>query len=270
MDFISLIDNIRNNKNMGMFGGFVPYKPSELDLDFCALLRRLPLYYDIEVSGQRYIVTHSWLVYSNGDTCININYDNSRVFHVSDIDSCDSDCSIWDRAYSTKFTPVGLHVIHGHTIVSSKSKYGSVLSPINNICKIGDNINVDCGCFIGAYGGGNLAAYRIEDGKEFYVNDIDHMYDSCIEMTDRINSLHNEDFEPWMLYLCCNRLKNGILMHKDLKYVDLIYKGFMDRYGLDCSINPKNSDDNMECILQYSRLRSRLLRYSTDKYPLYL
>lgn len=145
----------------------------ELKLKFKEIYETLPLYYEIISNGRKYIVTHSWIVYNNdmgyrGEECIykeNISEQFSfwdRDFSVDDYSYCSN---------SNSYT-----IIHGHTITGFiRDTKTALYNPTYKIYKIGDyNINVDCGAFLTPIFGGNLAAYRIEDGEEFYAYD-DHM-----------------------------------------------------------------------------------------------
>lgn len=75
--------------------------------------------------------------------------------------------SIWDRRHSVAAHPTNCRVIHGHTITSGGYYKVEQKGAQNRIIRLGEtNVNVDCSCFMGLGTGGNLAAFRLEDGEE--------------------------------------------------------------------------------------------------------
>lgn len=145
----------------------------ELKLKFKEIYDTLPLYYEIVENDRRYIVTHSWIVYNN-----EIGYMGEEHIYKEQISE---QFSFWDRDfsmddYSYCSNSNSYTIIHGHTITGFiRDTKTALYNPTYKIYKVNDyNINVDCGAFLTPIFGGNLAAYRIEDGKEFYAYD-DHM-----------------------------------------------------------------------------------------------
>ena len=145
----------------------------ELKLKFKEIYNTLPLYYEIIANDRKYIVTHSWIVYNN-----EIGYKGEEHIYKEQISE---QFSFWDRDFSVDdysycSNSNSYTIIHGHTITGViRDTKSALYNPTYKIHKIGDyNINVDCGAFLTPIFGGNLAAYRIEDGKEFYAYD-DHM-----------------------------------------------------------------------------------------------
>lgn len=145
----------------------------ELKLKFKEIYETLPLYYEIIENDRKYLVTHSWIIYNN-----DMGYAGEEYINKDDVSEqlsfWDRDFSIDDNSYSCNSN--SYTIIHGHTITGFIRDLKSALyNPTYKIYKIGDyNINIDCGAFLTPIFGGNLAAYRIEDGKEFYAYD-DHM-----------------------------------------------------------------------------------------------
>lgn len=171
----------------------------ELKLKFKEIYDTLPLYYEIIENDRKYIITHSWIVYNN-----EIGYMGEEHIYKEQISEqfsfWDRDCSVDDYSYcsnSNSYT-----IIHGHTITGFIRDTNSALyNPTYKIYKVNDyNINVDCGAFLTPILGGNLAAYRIEDGKEFYAYDDHIQLCSIVELNNdkEYSSLHFNKFA--MLY----------------------------------------------------------------------
>lgn len=121
------------------------------------VIRKQPLYYDIEVNNKKYIITHSWLVDNDGHNCI------------SYPEQANIDLSIYDRAK----TVVGwlsddeVTVIHGHTPTVARDCVVRGAVPGKVWVKDG-NVNIDCGSALTLFNGGNLGAYCIETGESVY------------------------------------------------------------------------------------------------------
>lgn len=127
-------------------------------------IRTLPLFLEVEAGGFRNIITHSWLCDERGNSVI---ADDGSIGEGYDVKS-----SVWDREHSIEDSPSGCRVIHGHTITSCECYRSEHMGVQNRIVFRGEtNVNVDCGCFMGLANGGNLAAFRLEDGAEFYAFD---------------------------------------------------------------------------------------------------
>lgn len=143
-----------------------------LFLDFYDVLKSMPLYYRFSLKDKDYIVTHSWLI------------DRYRVdvFHKEFNWNCPDDyTSMWDRNYSTYSEErAGEHpiIIHGHTPTLGKNDIAKTgIRPLARIMHVtGSNINVDCCAFRSPMLGGNLAAYRCDDGAEFYAYEDSDFY----------------------------------------------------------------------------------------------
>ena len=143
------------------------------------IVLKFPLMIELNVNGKDYIITHSWLLDAN---------DNGIGCEGFNKDTINAQMSIWDREYSWRntdeFYPDDMPIIiHGHTTTNHHMKAKDFIgSPYSKIMKLGEhNINVDCGAARGVMYGGNLAAYRIEDGAEFYAYD-DNMYQYMLDV----------------------------------------------------------------------------------------
>lgn len=126
-------------------------------------LEDMSLYEKFEVDNQKFIVTHSWL--------INKDYEAADLRKIEK-DELSVQFSVWDRWHSNNKVegkegmPI---VIHGHTPTLGKQDvFEKGCRALARIKKEGShNINVDCCAFYSPMRGGNLAAYRCEDGAEF-------------------------------------------------------------------------------------------------------
>ena len=143
-----------------------------------ALIESMPLYVNFTVDGQEFLVTHSWL------------WDEAEhSLGMKDFDRNNLDVyrSVWDRHFSVnemeyeEEIPI---VIHGHTPTLGKNDIWTegcrALARIHKVTE--KNIDVDCCAFYSPLRGGNLAAYRCEDGAEFYAyeeNDFYKLVDRC-------------------------------------------------------------------------------------------
>lgn len=192
------------------------------DIDYDKLvniLRKLPVSYEVEVDGFKNIITHSWLVErSHGGISI--------------------EDSVWDRTYSLYEDPKNFRVIHGHTIVSSRCmNHTDNKFTLNKIIKINDNnIDIDCGCFLGLHCGGNLAAYCIELDKVVYA----YTQDDMIEYTESICEEYS--LNPASLLLASSMLPPKVFFSlKDDKIVQYVINNF----SLELGVNVDSINDNL-------------------------
>ncbi len=181
----------------------------EIMREFAEKLGRLPLYHEYIIHGVRNIVTHSWLV-DRGYVPYFIGADTDGGYDIRE--------SIWDRQWSLSCDPKEVRVIHGHTIVVSKcvdypEKYSNIAT---RIYKMGNNINVDCGCFMGLANRGNLAAFRLEDDEVFYAYSDDDVVEAC----KRLAVLSNGELKDYEIFMACARDPWILLKRTDHGYIN--------------------------------------------------
>ena len=197
----------------GRFGMLMNVFPDENQVEiqraFAEKLGRLSLYHEYMIHGVRNIVTHSWLV----------DRKYQPYFTGEDTDGgYDMEGSIWDRQWSLSCDPKEVRVIHGHTIVVSKrvnnpDKYYNIAT---RIYKNGNNINVDCGCFMGLANRGNLAAIRLEDDEVFYAYSDDEVVEEC----KRLAVLSNGELKDYEIFMACAREPWILLKRTDHAYIN--------------------------------------------------
>lgn len=117
-------------------------------------MENLPLYKDLNVNGQRYIIAHAW-------ASPNLKHTSRMTF-------------LWFREVSEDFYGVITYtdensiLIHGHTPTIFFPRYDLPDETSGKVFINGNGINIDCGC---AYRTrtSNLAAIRLEDKKIIYL-----------------------------------------------------------------------------------------------------
>lgn len=212
-------------------------------------LRKLPLYRQVEAGGFRNIITHSWVCDAAGNTAIEDDGSIREDFSINE--------SVWDRCHSVQDRPASCRVIHGHTITSSSYYDASQKGVRNRIVRLGDtNINIDCGCFMGLSNGGNLAAFCLEDGMEFYAYDSEDAQAEYRELA----RLSKEPYKlkDYQIFLVCNPLKETVVFQDDSPFTKYTLERLTGDYGLDCSDRETFS---RECR-DYMRWWSRCVRRS--------
>ncbi len=182
----------------------------EIQRQFADKLGKLPLYHEYTVHGIRNIVTHSWLVDRNRRPYF-VGEDTDGGYNVEG--------SIWDRHWSLRCDPEDVRVIHGHTIVVSQlvtldPDKGSHIA--NRVCRYGNNINVDCGCFMGVANRGNLAAVRLEDDAIFYAYTDEDVVEECKRLAARSDGAL-KDHE---IFISCARYPISLLARTDHAYIN--------------------------------------------------
>ncbi len=188
---------------------FPDEKRLEIQKAFAEKLGRLPLYHEYTIHGVRNIVTHSWLV----------DRKYQPYFIGEDTDGgYDIEGSIWDRQWSLSCDPKEVRVIHGHTIVVSgrvdnPDKYNNIAT---RIYKNGNNVNVDCGCFMGLANRGNLAAFRLEDDEVFYAYSDDDVVEEC----KRLAVLSKGELKAHEIFVACAREPWILLKRTDHAYIN--------------------------------------------------
>ena len=110
-------------------------------------LKEFSLYEELTVCGKEYLLVHAGL---------------GGYLPGKDIEEYSLDELVWSRAeYDIQYYP-DKYVITGHTPtqgISGNSKPGYIFRKNNHIA-------IDCGCYIP---GGRLAAFCLDNGKEYYV-----------------------------------------------------------------------------------------------------
>lgn len=151
----------------------------ELFYNFYKKLKDMSMYFNFNTKDfntgeyKDFYVTHSWIVDKN----------NNGIWDEEfNWDAFDSMSSMWDRSYSVdsvlKFKESDATIVHGHTpnLGRCNPKVKGI-KPLTRIIHVNEkNINVDCCAFRSPMLGGNLAAYRCEDGAEFYAYDDNDFY----------------------------------------------------------------------------------------------
>ena len=194
LDRINLYQQSDRNSNSDMdwaFLAILPESEEEKYIRSCypqlkALIERMPLYETFTAEGQAFLVTHSWLWDKSEHPLSAKNFDWNHL---------DNYRSVWDRHFSVnemeyeEEIPV---VIHGHTPTLGKHDIWTegcrALARIQKVTE--KNIDVDCCAFYSPLRGGNLAAYRCEDGAEFYAYEENDFY----ELVDRCWDKYAEEF----------------------------------------------------------------------------
>lgn len=149
-----------------------------LFLKFYHIIKGLPLYIGICIRDKEtgvwknIYVTHSWIVDRDGLSVWD------KEFNC---DYIDDHASMWDRYYSMigeVWKDATASIIHGHTPTLGRNHhYETGIRPLAKIMNRNEmNINIDCCAFRGPMLGGNLAAYRCDDGAEFYAYEDSDFY----------------------------------------------------------------------------------------------
>jgi len=263
-------DSIMEEMNR-MFGGYCASsgqrsKASIYYEPLLKILQQFPLYVELNVNDTDYIITHSWLVDSND---IGIGYEGFNK------DTVNMRMSIWDREYSwrscddecPKDMPI---VIHGHTITKYHMKAKDFIgSPYCKIVKLGNhNINIDCGAAMSVVHGGNLAAYRIEDGAEFYSYDNSaYEYMSKLWKEDKQRAYDVNDYELVFMGALNHALFDDVL--------SVVEKGGFNNEIIDNAVNKvikmcghgeySKEEVAMEYMLYTNRIDNRA-RFHTNKF----
>lgn len=189
-------------------------------------IRALPLYLEVEAGGFRNIITHSWLCDKWGNSVI---ADDGSIGEDYDIKS-----SVWDREHSIEDNPGGCRVIHGHTITSCECYKAEQMGVQNRIIFQGDtNVNVDCGCFMGLANGGNLAAFRLEDGAEFYAFDINDAIAEYRELAEL--SCDQYKLRDYQIFMVCNPFREKVFLYDSSDYTKYILDSVTSELQLDYS-----------------------------------
>ncbi len=136
------------------------------------LINSMPLFYEFETGGKKYIITHSWLLDWDGAPI------GSKEFRKEFISQR---YSIWDRKWSVtdwEYTGDMPCIIHGHTpTLGDGDKFMDGVNALARIRHVSSkNINIDCCAFFSPMRGGNLAAYCCEDGREIYAYEEEDFY----------------------------------------------------------------------------------------------
>lgn len=188
------------------------------------VIRQLPLYKEVQAGGYRNIITHSWICDKYENTAITKGGKINEDYSIK--------ASVWDRNYSVTDRPTGCRVIHGHTITSGSCYEMEQRGAWNRIIRQGEtNVNVDCGCFTGLSNGGNLAAFRLEDGMEFYAydrNDAIAEYKELAELSTEAYKL-----KDYQIFIACNPLREAVLFQDDSDYTKYARESFISDYGPD-------------------------------------
>ncbi len=189
------------------------------------IIRTLPLFLEVEAGGFQNIITHSWLCDAFGNTVI---ADDGRIGENYSVDE-----SLWDRDHSITDVPGGCRVIHGHTITSCEC-YKEKRRVQNRIVSQGStNVNVDCGCFMGLANGGNLAAFRLEDGAEFYAYDFD---DAIAEYRELARLSYGPyELKDYQIFMVCNPFRERFFLHDNSDYTKYVLDILKRDMGLDYS-----------------------------------
>lgn len=154
-----------------------------------------PLYYEVVVNDNKYIITHSWLIDEFGNDCT-CNPKDAELMN-----------SIYDRGHSIVELSGGNgnKIIHGHTptLIKDCIVRGAT---IGKVWEKQGNINVDCGSFLTLFSGGNLGAYCIETGESVYALTEQEQCDLIIKIYKSIEGnlygeLSKSDYEYYMEYL---------------------------------------------------------------------
>lgn len=225
----------------------------EIQEAFARKLGGLPLYYEYDIHGVKNIVTHSWLMDRRG----------AAYFCGEETDGgYDIESSIWDRQYSLCCDPKEVRLIHGHTIVSTKriNNPDKSYNIINRIYKNGNNINIDCGCFMGLANRGNLAAIRLEDDKVFYAYSDEDVVEECRKLAE-VSKGELKDYE---IFIACAREPAILLRRTDNEYINACRETLLAESGI------KDAEDYAFCFdwLQDKKAlcRSKMKRlYKEDK-----
>lgn len=202
----------------------------------------MPLYYRFEVDDREYIVTHSWLI---------DRHEYPIGMAEFDIDNLDKKFSVWDRCFSTEWTEYEVDiptVIHGHTPTLGRNSQDDFkvkgVKPLAKIQHVSDkNINIDCCAFRSPMLGGNLAAYRCEDGREFYAYEDDEFYklaDLWAENTD----FDNVGFDKY-----------------EYMFLVLFYKNY---HLLKTDVNELKFD-NDEAKEAYNKMKEMYIKYTKER-----
>lgn len=222
---------------------------------FAQKLGKLPLYHEYLIHGVRNVVTHSWL------------WDRSDHPYFTDEETdggYNIEGSIWDRHMSLYYDPKEVRVIHGHTIVISKRvknphKESSIAT---RIFKYGNNINVDCGCFMGLANRGNLAALRLEDNAEFYAYSDEDVVEEC----KRLAALSEGRLKDYQIFIACARYPLKLLERTDHEYINECRENLLAEQGTK-GIDVVN-DSSFENWMEWNRTcyREKMMQlYKQDK-----
>ena len=187
--------------------------------------RTLPLFLECEAGGFKNIITHSWLCDASGNS---VPADDGRVG-----EDCSVETSLWDRVHSITDIPVGCRVIHGHTITSC-SCYGIEQRKVQSRIAFqgATNVNVDCGCFMGLANGGNLAAFRLEDGAEFYAYDFNDVIAECRELARLSRDPYR--LEDYQIFMVCNPFREQVFLYDNSDYTKYALDSVIRDLGIDC------------------------------------
>ncbi|MCM1026018.1 MAG: metallophosphoesterase [Roseburia sp.] len=185
--------------------------------DITKKIRTLPLFRRVEAGGFTNIITHSWLCDEAGRSAIAEDGSVREDYSIRE--------SLWDREHSIKDIPGSCRVIHGHTITSS-SCYGEKRRGAQSkiLFQGAANVNVDCGCFMGLANGGNLAAFRLEDGAAFYAYDLE----DAVAVYEELAQLSQEPYalRDYQIFLACNPLREQVFLYDDSDYVRYALNAF--------------------------------------------
>ena len=193
-------------------------------------LRMLPLFLEVEAGGFKNIITHSWLCDASGNTAITNDGSIKESYSVHE--------SLWDRDHSITDAPSECRVIHGHTITSCGCYKEEQRRVQNHIILQGNtNVNVDCGCFMGLANGGNLAAFRLEDGAEFYAYDFNDAVAQYKELAEL--SCAPYELRDYQIFMVCNPFRERVFLHDDSDYTKYVLDILTKKLGLDYSDKEK-------------------------------
>lgn len=125
---------------------------------------KLPYYIDIIVNNQRFIIAHSDIP----DSVIQKNFSLKEQVFLSDKEKKEI---VWNRSTENVKIPDAI-LVHGHTPTIFKEAFKSDDYSLNRLARVyvsGNRINVDCGVSYIFRANRRLAAVRLEDLKEFYL-----------------------------------------------------------------------------------------------------
>ena len=94
-------------------------------------------------------------------------------------------------------------------------------------------MNVDCGCFMGLANGGNLAAFRLEDGAEFYAFDLDDMIAECRELAELSDDSYK--LKDYQIFMVCNPFREQVFLHDGSDYTKYVLDSVTRDLELDYS-----------------------------------
>lgn len=219
-DYYNLMKSFEDG--FGLVAEIFPEDRQHLELHkaFASKLGRRPLFYEYEIHGIRNIVTHSWVV----------DRKHQPYFIGKETDGgYDMEGSVWDRHWSLCYDPKDVRVIHGHTIVVSRrvNNPDKCHNIANRIFKQGNNINIDCGCFMGLANRGNLAAFCLEDDRAIYAYSDEDVVEEC----RRLAALSKGKLRDYEIFIACAIEPAVLLQRTDNAYINDCREKLLEESG---------------------------------------